>query len=572
MARVSQNESLKTPDRSAAASAPAKGSYEILDERQSVGLLGRFFATFRQITGLIFGYIYSVIQEKKVEGRGWSLGVVLLRIPVIFAWPFLNRTLIKQPFPVQFRRRLEMLGPTYIKLGQILSLREDLLPRAITDELKNLLDRLPAVPYNRYIELIEESLGHPVSTMFPMIDPLPLGSASLAQTHRARLVTGEDVVIKVLKPNVRQMVINDTRWMRLVGGIAQIFIPRFQPQRLISEFCRYTVSEVDLRHEADNAEVFTANFIDETHIRFPQVYREYSSRDVLCMELFRGHKPDAALVSWMPQEDLDRVIALGIQATLEMIFRDGFFHADLHPGNLMVFDDASVGFIDLGMVGRFNSDMQKRMLSYLYSLVMGEPANAARYLMALMDAGQRSDPEGFRRAVEDLNRRWLRNPNFDEFSMGQLILQSVALAGKYRIQYPGEIILMVKALITLEGVGNVLAPGINVAEAARKDVQRILLKQLNLIKFLKDGMLLLPDVIDILNRSPLVISEGLRFLESQFKSPREGALAELRGTLFASFLLIAGAIVFAAGGPILLWGFLFISAFSIAGVSVISRR
>ncbi len=137
-------------------------------------------------------------------------------------------------------------------------------------------------------------MQRPVGTMFPLIDPIPLGSASLAQTHRARLVTGEDVVIKMLKPDVRQMVINDTRWMRLFGRFAQLFIARYQPHRLITEFCRYTVLEVDLRNEADNAEIFTANFVDEPDIRFPQIYREFSSRDVLCMEFFRGHKPDAA--------------------------------------------------------------------------------------------------------------------------------------------------------------------------------------------------------------------------------------------------------------------------------------
>ncbi len=562
-----------SPDRpETAVSHPANGGYEVLLERRSEGLIPRFFVAFRHVMGLIFGYAYSFIQEQKAKGKGWSFGVLLLRIPLIVSWPFLNRSLIKQPFPVQFRRRLEMLGPTYIKLGQILSLREDLLPKSITDELKNLLDRLPAVPFPRYIELLEESLQRPVGSMFPLIDPVPLGSASLAQTHRARLITGEDVVLKLLKPNVRQMVINDTRWMRLFGRFAQIFIARYQPRRLITEFCRYTVLEVDLRNEADNAEIFTANFIDEPEINFPQIYREFSSRDVLCMEYFRGHKPDAELVSWMPQEQLAKVVALGIKATIQMIFRDGFFHADLHPGNLVVFDDASVGFIDLGMVGRFDSDMQKRMLSYLYSLVMGEPASAARYLVALLIADRKSDPESFRRAVEDLNRRWLRNPNFDEFSLAQLILQSVALAGHYHIQYPGEIILMVKALITLEGVGNVLAPGINVAEAARKDVQGILISQLNLVKFLKDSLLVLPDVLDILNRSPLVISEGLQFLETQLKSPQESALRGLRGTVFASFCLIAGSVVVATDGPFWLWAFLFFSAFSIAGFGIISRR
>jgi ubiquinone biosynthesis protein len=156
--------------------------------------------------------------------------------------------------------------------------------------------------------------------------------------------------------------------------------------------------------------------------------------------------------------------------------------------------------------------------------------------------------------------------------LAQLILQSVALAGHFHIQYPGEIILVVKALITLEGVGNVLAPGINVAEAARKDIQKILLNQLNLVKFIKDSLLVLPDVLDILNRSPLVISEGLQFLEYQLKSPSEGALHGLRGTLFASFCLIAGAVVVATDGPFWLWAFLFFSAFSIVGFGAIFRR
>jgi hypothetical protein len=131
---------------------------------------------------------------------------------------------------------------------------------------------------------------------------------------------------------------------------------------------------------------------------------------------------------------------------------------------------------------------------------------------------------------------------------------------------------MVKALITLEGVGNVLAPGINVADAARKDVQGILLSRLNLVKFFKDSLLVLPDVLDILNRSPLVISEALQFIEYQLKSPSEGAMHGLRGTIFASFCLIAGAVVVATDGPSWLWIFLFFSAFSIAGFGIISRR
>ena len=541
------------------------GGYEILVEKKSEGLIRRFFVTLRHSFGLIWGGIYTYIQQQKAEGHGWSFFTLILRILFLFAWPFLNRPLIKQPFPVQFRRRLEMLGPTYIKLGQIMSLREDLLPKSITDELKNLLDRLPALPFPRYLELIDANLFLPVWVVFSEIDAIPLGSASLAQTHRAMLRSGDEVVLKLLKPNVRQIVLNDTRLLRILGMFSQIFLSRYQPKRLINEFCRYTLLEVDLRNEAASAEIFAANFKDEPDIRFPRVYREASNENLLCMEFFRGSKPNAEVLAKLSDKEINNVIRLGVGATIEMIFRDGFFHADLHPGNLIIFDDASVGFIDLGMVGRFDTDMQKRMLYYFYSLVMGDAASAARYLLAMTIAGPRSDPEGFRRAVEDLNRRWLQSPNFNEFSLGHLILQSVGLAGKYHIQYPGEIILMVKSLITLEGVGNVLAPGIDVAEAARVHVQKILFAQVSFKKIIKDGVLVLPEVIDILTRSPLVISEGLRFAESYIKTSRENPFAELKGTIFGSFCILSGAVIFAFDGPLWLWGFLLFSGFSFVG-------
>ncbi len=539
-------------------------AFETLIESRPQGFIRRFFATQRQFLGLIIGGGYDYVRTAKKDGYGGSLHIIFLRIILFFTWPFIDRDLAKQPFHVQFRRRLERLGPTYIKLGQILSLREDLLPKSITDELKNLLDRLPAVPIERFQELIENSLQQPVNTMFSYIAPLPLGSASLGQTHRATLVTGEEVVLKVLKPSVRQTVINDTRLLRILGNFTQLFLARYQPKRLIDEFCRYTLLEIDLRHEADNAETFTANFIDEPEVRFPKIYRQYSSRDVLCMEFFSGRKPSAELAAQLDPAERDKVIRLGVGATIQMIYRDGFFHADLHPGNLLLLDDGTVGFIDLGMVGRFDTDMRKRLLNYFYSLVEGDAASAARYLTSITIPGRNSDPDGFRRAVEDLNRRWLRSPNFDEFSLAQLILQSISLAGRYHIQYPGEIILMIKALVTLEGVGNLIAPGIDLVDTAGYHVRKLLFSQFNIRKMFKDSLILLPEIIDILNKSPLVIDEGLRYAENRLKSTTPAPFSDLKGTLFAGSCILGGAIIAAADGSTWLWGGLLLTGFVIA--------
>jgi ubiquinone biosynthesis protein len=550
----------------------ANGGYEILVETRSENIIRRYLALIRHGNGLLLGAAYTFVQREKAIGKNWSLTLLFLKLILAISWPFVNRDLIRQPFAVQFRRRLEMLGPTYIKLGQILSLREDLLPKEVTDELQNLLDRLPALTFTRYVELLEESLLLPIDQFLLELDTVPLGSASLAQTHRAVLLTGEEVVLKMLKPNVRQMVVNDLRLMRIAGRVAQIFAARFQPQRLVSEFSRYTLLEVDLRNEANNAEIFAANFADEQDVHFPAIYRSYSNKDVLCMEFFRGHKPDARLFNVMTRSQVDKSIDLGIGATIEMIFRDGFFHADLHPGNLVVFDDGSVGFIDLGMVGRFDSEMQRRMLYYLYFLVSGDAPSAARYLVSMTIAGPKSDPDGFRRAVEDLNRRWLRTPNFDEFSLGQLILESITSAARYNIQYPGEIILMVKSLITLEGMGNVLAPGIDITRAARSHVEKLLYNRVNIRQILRDGLVVLPEAIDLLYRSPYVLNEMIRYAEKAMKSQRDNPVGILRATIFGSFTLLAGAIVAAFEGPVWLWVFLLVIGFTIAGYGLLARK
>jgi ubiquinone biosynthesis protein len=538
-------------------------------ERRPPGLVVRFIEISSQIIAMVLGGAMDYVRQKQALGQHRNLGTILLRIFLAFTYPFLDKTIISQPFSIQFRLRLQMLGPTFIKLGQILSLREDLLPKEITDELKNLLDKLPAVSYERFKQLIVENLDRPLNAMYRWIDPIPLGSASLAQTHRARLVTNEKVVIKALKPGVRTIIMTDTRLLRFFGRFLQLFLGRYQPARILDEFSAYTLHEVDLRMEADNAETFTAYFTNEPEIRFPRIYRNFSSRDVLCMEYFNGIKPDQTALKKLTLEQRRQAIDLGVGAIVRMIYRDGFFHADLHPANLMIFKtpgktDITVGFIDLGMVGRFTRDMRKRMFYYFYSLVVGDPESAARYLTSITLPSKGADIEGFRRACADMYTRWLMTPNFKEFSLAQVILQSILMAGHYQIQYPGEIILMVKALVTIEGVGFIFDPEIDIPTAARRHVQYILLQEFNPIDLVRGSALVLPEMVDVLRKSPLILSEGIKVLESNLKKPPAGPLNGVRGTLLAGFCLLAGAWLLASNGPWYAWALLFILAFILA--------
>ncbi len=530
------------------------GDFPLLVERKPPGLVRRYFQTQKHVLGLIFGGIAAWARTRSPpHPRGYALA----RLAAELAWPWLDRELRELPFPVQLRRRLEILGPTYIKLGQVLSLREDILPPKVTDELKNLLDRLPAFPLERLVQIIEKDLGRPIAAMFEWIDPNPLGSASIAQTHAARTREGDDVVIKVVKPGNREVLRRDTILLNLLGRFLQSFLERFQPQKVLREFTDYTQRELDLRREADNAETFAAHFKDLPDIVFPEIYRQYSGRDVLCMEFLRGLKPGSPAAQALAETDRDKLLDLGAAAIIRMLYKDGFFHADLHPGNLIILPGPRVGFIDLGMVGRFTEELRRTLMYYYFCLVTGDSENAARYLALVAQPLRGGDPEGFRREVEEICRRWARASSFRGFSLAQLIMSSVAQGVRFRMYFPVELVLMVKALVTFEGVGQILKPGFDVAAVSQRHVNQIFLDQFSPLRIAREGLRGAPELVDALTKAPMLVTEGLRLIESATRRPPENPLAGLHGSLFAGACLIAGAILVAFKAAWYLWAPLF---------------
>jgi ubiquinone biosynthesis protein len=538
--------------------------FELMRVRRPHGLVRRLLATWRHFLGLMFGGLAAHIRTQRQEGTGRGLRFLLLRLAAAIAYPFVDRDLRSLPFPVQLRRRLERLGPTYIKLGQILSLREDLLPRHITDELKHLLNRLPVVPLSVLGAIVEKDLKQPLSELFLQVDPIPLGSASIGQTHRATTKKGDPVILKVVKPGIRETLERDAKLLRVLGSLLQVFIPRFQPRQLVNEFCDYTLREVDLRREADNAETFAANFVDVPEVAFPQIYREYSGRSVLCMEFFDGLAPDSPEAQQLPEDQRRHLTELGAAAIIRMLYRDGFFHADLHPGNLLILPGPMIGFIDLGMVGRLDEELRRTLLYYYFALVMGDAENAARYLTAIATPGPDANPAGFRREATEIANRWKRASSFEEYSLGQLILDSVSRGAQYGMYFPVEMVLMVKALVTFEGVGHVLLPGFDVAEVSKKHIRSLFINQFSPFRLLSEGMRGAPDLVDAMAKMPLLVSDGLRVLERVAKQPTGNPFMGLRGTLIAGSCLVAGAISMGFGAPWPVWGALFVIAFFLA--------
>ena len=554
---------VRVGEQDQAAQIRARG-FEVMQTWKPQGLIRRMLVTWRHFLGLLFGALAFQVTSRSEDGGPKGGRHLLLWFAALPGRLFVDRTLRQEPFPVQLRRRLERLGPTYIKLGQILSLREDLLPKPITDELKHLLNRLPVVPLEVLQDIIEKDLKRPLGLMFLSIDPIPLGSASIGQTHKAITVDGEPVLLKVVKPGIRQTLERDAKLLRMLGAAAQLIIPRFQPRQVVNEFCNYTLREVDLRLEAENAEIFAGHFADVPDVVFPRIYRQFCGRSVLCMEFFDGLSPDAPEALDIPEEQRRHLTDLGAMSIIRMLYRDGFFHADLHPGNLIILPGPKIGFIDLGMVGRLDEDLRRSLMYYYFALVMGDGENAARYLTAIATPGPDADPNGFRREAVDIAHRWKRASNFSDFSLGQLILQSLSKGAGHGMYFPVELVLMVKALVTFEGVGNVLLPGFDVAEVSKRHIRSLFIEQFSPIRLISEGMRGVPELVDAMAKMPLLITDGLRVLEKDARQPKEPPLSGLRGTLIAGACLVAGAVAMGFRSPWPLWSALFLLAFILA--------
>lgn len=543
---------LQTPDEKASSPSPLADFDPFAPYR---GAVRRFFTVYRHVMGLLMGghlaYVRSLpeVQKTGLRSPGKRLLAWLLK-------PLVRSDLRNLPFPVQLRRRLEILGPTFTKLGQIMAIREDLLPEPITRELDSLMDHLPAIPFEQVQAIIERDLEAEVEELFADIDPEPLGSASIAQVHRATTYEGDDVVVKVIKPGIRDVITSDLKLLEFFGVFLQWMLPRYQPKQIIDEFSAYTKREIDFDYEADHAEIFAANFQDADGIVFPDVYRDLSTGDVLTLEYLGGVRPGSEASLHLSEAERDRVIDLGASAIIRMLYKDGFFHADLHAGNIRIMpgerpEDLKIGFIDLGMVGRFRSDLKRRMLYYYYALVRGDVENAARYLLDMAQIGEGGDPQGFRRAVSDMARHFLMRSKQGSISLAEVILQSLSLGGRYRVFFPVEMTLMVKALVTFEGVGRTLDPDLDVVSVSQRHVQKIFRERFDPRALGSELLSSAPELVDVALKLPQLLTSGVSHLEESLNEQPQGSPLEgLRSGILAGACIVGGVIAVVQGGAL----------------------
>ena len=491
-----------------------------------------------------FGFVFDVRRDRR-EKRGLE-------------------ELLAPNFGARLRRTLDDLGPTFVKFGQLLSTRQDILPEGVLFELQKLQDTVAPISLRTVQGMIEVELGAPVGEVFASFDEVPLGAASIGQVHRARLKDGKEVAVKVQRPGARRRVEADLALMRNLAALLHARFGRrlfIDVPELVAEFEGVIRRELDFEAEAQNARRFAHNFA-ETQVKIPEIYLDLSTSRVLTMEFIDGTRFHDVRPSLMPPGERRRVAAMGAEAIFKMAFDDGFFHGDPHPGNLILTPEGNLALLDFGMVG-FMSRGDIEALSRLFIATIRRDADAA--LRGLEGLGVRYATEVRGDLVQEL-REFLHKYSgltVGEFSLGQALSELISLARRYRVSMPPVFPLLTKALVTAEALARSIDPTINVYELAQPYARRLLLERYEPGVILEKTQERAAEYARYLEDYPEQIRQVLASLEDGSLEVRlqHGGIDELTGQVD----VLANRLVFALVTGALLIGSSIIGAFASSG-------
>jgi ubiquinone biosynthesis protein len=375
------------------------------------------------------------------------------------------------------RWAMTALGATFIKLGQVMSTRPDLFEPEVIAQLRRLQDRLPPFPFRRVRATVEAELGRPLAELFTDFEPAPVAAASVAQVHRAHLRDGREVAVKVLRPGVRRQVERDQAI--LLGGARLIALrPRWRandPVEHTRHFVEAIHAQTDLRIEADNYRRFRANFAGRTDVAFPEVITELSGQRVLTMQFMRGTKIDALPAAGDPQRTVKLANALR-QVMCKMCFEDGFVHADLHPGNMVVQDDDTIVIFDVGLAKQLHDDVLIQFIDITKCIAMGTADDLIAHLQRFHTYLDTVDWDALRVEVAAFAARF-RAKDVGKLEYGELIGEMFALGRRFHVHPVPDMTLVFVALITAQGIGKMLDPAHNVFATVAQFLIPILMRR-----------------------------------------------------------------------------------------------
>jgi ubiquinone biosynthesis protein len=410
-------------------------------------------------------------------------------------WNILGRREQVEPSPEarrasvarRFRTLLNDLGPTFIKFGQILSTRQDLLPAEFIEELATLQDDVPPMPQEQMEKQLREALGRDPQELFKSIDPQPLAAASIAQVHRAVTHGGDRVVVKVQRPAIAEQIRTDISLLHGLARLLEAVVEEtgiYTPTGIIEEFDRAIHEELDFLNEAANVREFYENHRGRPYLRIPRVFDDLSSRTVLTLEEIEGIK-----ISGIDRasRDTGTIARHIVEGCFRQLFEDGVFHGDPHPGNLFVQEGDTIALIDFGIVGRVSRPMQHTLINLIMAIALRDADSVARILYRVGVPDARANLVGFRNDIDGILNQYLPS-TLGAINATSLLRDLFDLAVKYRIRVPREYALLSRAAVSIEGVLRWLAPDLKVSEMALPYAKELLAGQYDPAK-LQGGML-----------------------------------------------------------------------------------
>ena len=386
--------------------------------------------------------------------------------------------------PARVREALTEVGTTFIKLGQILSTRPDIAGLEMADELSQLQSRTPPDDAAVVRQLITTELGKPLDEIFSHFDPDPLASASIGQVHRATLIDGSDVVVKVQHRGIEEKVRNDLEIAAELAKLAETYsaeLALYQPIATVRELQRTLLAELDFRQELRNLQTFSVHFRDSSVVRFPEVFPEFSTGRVLTMQYLQGiHVSCSDEIVAAGSDPLD-VARSGAQAFLEMVFRDGFFHADPHPGNLLLLADGAIGIIDCGMVGRVDDQLREQIEDMLMAAADADVESLVDTIVAIADLPADFDRNSLSRDVSTFFDQYASLP-LSEVDVSCALGEAVDAIRHHRIRLPARVSMLIRMLTVLEGTAEQISPEFRFMELLRPYRKQILARRLSLTR------------------------------------------------------------------------------------------
>ncbi len=433
----------------------------------------RDFQRLREVQGVLLRYGFDILLDQK--------DIREIRQTLQNKFNLSLGELNGKTVPERARLMLEELGPTYVKLGQIISSRTDILPEAWSKELAKLQDEVPPFPLEQVHQIFMQEFGKPPEEIFFNFNPQPIAAASIGQVHRATLMDLSPVVVKVQRPGIKELVASDFEIMREIARQIEArtnWGKQLNVVSLLNEFDEVLKEEMDYLNEGHNADRLAANMADEKDVHVPEVYWDFTSARILTLEEIRGVKINN--LEKLDEAGIDRskLARTFIHSIFKQVMIDGFFHADPHPGNLLInLEDQSLNYIDLGMMGRIIPEYRALLSEVLQAIIQNDSRETVRLLLILGEPFGEVNELQLQRAIDQLIGKYL-NASLEQISLAKVLTELLRLLNQQKIRLPADLASAIKPLIQGEGVAYDLDPNIKIIEIARSVARQVMLNQM----------------------------------------------------------------------------------------------